>query len=501
MAVLYFLSHYINYTNLRGEIVRIIMIGQYLKKCKNASAPVKAAFWFTVCSIINKCIQLVTVPIFTRLLTTTEYGQYSVFVSWQNILLIIATLNIQSNVFNNGLLKYSNKQDEFLSSMQGLTTVITGCLIIIFLVFQSSLIKLIGLPSILVVVLLIEIGLTPGYELWAAKQRFDFKYRKIVLSTLLLVVLNPIVGLIFVKLANEKGYARILSVLIVQIFIYGFFYLYNFKKNRTFYNGNYWKYALLLATPLVPHYLSQTLLNQMDRIMISSICGDDKAGIYSVAYSGAMTMQIVGKAIQNSFTPWIYKKIKSGDISGIDTTVNALTYLIGGLNFILICFAPEAIYVLGGDKYMDAIYVIPPVTCGAFLVFLYSMFCNIEFYYEETKPMMIASIIGATVNFITNYICINLFGYYAAGYTTLFCYILFSIAHAFVMKKALKNNGVDCNIYDMKRMICFSIVFVVLGNAMIFTYKFFILRFSMIICILIIGLFKRKSFVGLFERS
>ena len=61
---------------------------------QNASAPVKAAFWFTVCSIINKCIQLITVPIFTRILTTTEYGQYSIFVSWQSILLIIATLNI-----------------------------------------------------------------------------------------------------------------------------------------------------------------------------------------------------------------------------------------------------------------------------------------------------------------------------------------------------------------------------------------------------------------------
>lgn len=473
---------------------------QYFDKIKNASAPVKAAFWFTVCSIINKCIQLITVPIFTRILTTTEYGQYSVFVSWQSIFLIVATLNIHSNVFNNGLIKYLDEQDKFLSSMQGLTTVITGCLMVVFLIFRRILTEFIGLPGFLIIILLIEIALTPGYELWATKQRFDFKYHKVVISTIFLVILNPLVGLLFVSIANEKGYARILSVLLVQICIYGILYISNLKKDRSFYNKQFWKYALFLAIPLVPHYLSQTLLNQMDRIMISNICGEDKAGIYSVAYSGAMTIQIVGKSIQSSFTPWIYKKIKSTDIHGVATTVNVLTVLIGGLNFILICFAPEAIYILGGEKYMDAIYVIPSITCSAFLIFLYSMFCTIEFYFEKTKPMMIASVLGAVTNFITNYIFINIFGYYAAGYTTLFCYILFSVAHAFVMKKALKENGFKRNVYDMKFITIFAIVFVLLGNLMSLTYDYFGVRLIIVTCIVVAVVIKRKIIAKLFRR-
>ena len=192
-------------------------IKSYITKMQNASAPVKAAFWFTVCSIINKCIQLITVPIFTRILTTTEYGQYSIFVSWQSILLIIATLNIYSNVFNNGMIKYPQEQDKFLSSMQGLTTSITLVLMLVFLCFRKQLSEFIGLPVFLILILLVEIMLTPGYELWAAKQRFDFKYKKVVASTIALVVLNPLVGLLFVWVAREKGYARILSVLVVQM--------------------------------------------------------------------------------------------------------------------------------------------------------------------------------------------------------------------------------------------------------------------------------------------
>lgn len=461
----------------------------YIMKMQNASAPVKAAFWFTVCSIINKCIQLITVPIFTRILTTTEYGQYSIFVSWQSVLLIIATLNIYSNVFNNGMIKYPQEQDKFLSSMQGLMTSITLVLMLVFLCFRKQLSEFIGLPVFLILILLVEIMLTPGYELWAAKQRFDFKYKKVVASTIALVVLNPLVGLLFVWVAREKGYARILSVLVVQIGIYGVIYLNNFKKNKTFYNKNFWKYALCLAIPLVPHYLSQTLLNQMDRIMISNLCGTDKAGIYSVAYSGAMILQIVGKSIQSAFTPWIYKKINTGQTKEIKGVVNGLILLVGAMNFMLICLAPEVIAVLAGSKYAEAIYVIPPVTCSAYLIFVYSMFCTIEFYYEQTKAMMIVSVAGAAVNYITNDIFIKMYGYYAAGYTTLFCYLLFTIAHSFVMRHALKKQGYSNHIYDMSFILLFSAAFIVFGVLMSAVYAHIVIRYSilaiMALCIII----------------
>lgn len=467
----------------------------YLLKMHSTSAPVKAAFWFTVCSIVNKCIQLITVPIFTRLLSTTEFGQYSIFVSWQSILLIIATLNIHSNVFNNGMIKNPGEQDKFLTSMQGLTTTITIALILVFLMFKDQLTGFIGLPSALILVLLVEIMLTPGYELWAAKQRFDFKYKRVVASTVLLVVLNPLVGLIFVYFANEKGYARILSVLLVQIGIYGVLYVNNFRKEKTFFHKNFWKYAVCLAMPLVPHYLSQTLLSQMDRIMISNICGMDKAGIYSVAYSVAMTIQIVGRSIHISFTPWIYKKINSNDTKEIKGIANGLILLFCAMNFILICLAPEVIAILAGTKYMEAIYVIPPVVCSSFLMFLYSMFCTIEFYYEQTNAMMIVSVAGASINYITNTIFITMFGYYAAGYTTLFCYLVFTVAHSFVMGMALKKSGYKNHIYDMKFIWVFTSLFMILGISMSAVYTYIVVRYSILAVVMLIIIVKREALI------
>lgn len=59
-----------------------------LRKYKSLPVQVRASFWFLICSFLQKGIQVISTPIITRLLTTTEFGQYSVFDSWLKILTI-----------------------------------------------------------------------------------------------------------------------------------------------------------------------------------------------------------------------------------------------------------------------------------------------------------------------------------------------------------------------------------------------------------------------------
>ena len=93
-------------------------------------------------------------------------------------------------------------------------------------------------------------------------------------------------------------------------------------------------------------------------------------------------------------------------------------------------------------------------------MFLYPLFANIEFYYEKTKFVMVASCSGALLNILLNYIFIGLYGYYAAGYTTLICYMVFSFAHYLAYKKIVDNNLELEKIYDIK----FSIIWFCVGN-------------------------------------
>ena len=60
-----------------------------LAKYQQLPVTVKVTMWFMVCSILQKAISLITVPVFTRLLSTEQYGQYSIYNSWLQIFMIV----------------------------------------------------------------------------------------------------------------------------------------------------------------------------------------------------------------------------------------------------------------------------------------------------------------------------------------------------------------------------------------------------------------------------
>ena len=155
-------------------------------------------------------------------------------------------------------------------------------------------------------------------------------------------------------------------------------------------------------------------------------------------------------------------------------------------------FGPELIKLFATEEYYDAIWVMPPVAASVFFMFLYPLFANIEFYYEKTKFVMVASCSGALLNILLNYIFIGLYGYYAAGYTTLICYMFFSFAHYLAYKKIVDNNSELEEIYDIKFIIALSVFVLAMMGIMIVGYSYTWLRYT-ILLVMVIVLFKNKT--------
>lgn len=463
------------------------------------SAPVKASIWFTICSILQKGIALLSTPIFTRLLTTEQYGVYSVYQSWYSIISIFATLNLSAGVYFNGMTKYPKDRDCLTSSFQGLSTSITLVLFFVYTFAMDFWNELFGMSSLFMIAMFIELLFVPAYAFWAVKQRYDYKYVTIIILTLLVALGSPIVGMIAVISTSFKAEARVLSYVLIQVIQGIFFYIYNMIKGKTFFHKEYWKFALVFNLPLIPHYLSMTILNQADRIMISKMAGMGDAAIYSVAYQISMMMTIITNAINNSFVPYTYKELKSKNFEGIKENSNFLLILIGAVCIIAMAFGPEIIRIFAAPEYYDAIWVIPPVAASVYFIFLYSLFANIEFYFEQTKFIMIASCGGSVANIILNAIFIPIYGYYAAGYTTLVCYILFSFAHYYFHKKILRQQGQIEDIYNRQFIFGFSVI--LLGSMIVMSllYRYMIIRYSIVTFLLIIVLINSKRVLKIFS--
>ena len=86
------------------------MLNTYVKKIKYASPAAKASIALLLSNMILKGLSLISGPVFTRIMTTEQYGVVSVFLSWESLLSVIVTLNLSSGVFNNGMLDFKDNR-------------------------------------------------------------------------------------------------------------------------------------------------------------------------------------------------------------------------------------------------------------------------------------------------------------------------------------------------------------------------------------------------------
>lgn len=462
-----------------------------LKKYSSLPQIAKASFWFLICSVLQKGISVITTPIFTRLMTSSEYGVYNVFISWENILTIFITFNLSYGVYTQGLVKFDKDKKIFSASMQGLTICLVALWLLIYIPFREFFNNLLNMNTTYMLLMTLTIWISAVFGFWSANQRVNYNYKLLVIITILASIMNPIISIILMNFMDDKVLARILGIAISYMIFYLWMLFEQVAEGKKLYSEKYWGYALRFNIPLIPHYLSQTILSSSDRIMIERMDGKNTAGIYSLAYSISLIMSLFNNALGQTIGPWIYKKIKEKKTDEIARIAYPSLIGIAFINIILIAFAPEVVAIFAPKEYYDSIWVIPPVAMSVYFMFAYDLFAKFEFYYEKTNFISIATAIVAVINILTNFIFIKLFGFIAAGYTTLVCYILYVIFHYYFMNKICKDNHID-NPYDWKKIIKITSCFMICGFAFLILYHYFFLRYFIIGIMLILVIWKRE---------
>lgn len=467
---------------------------------KGLSIQVKASLWFIATTVLLKGISFITIPIFTRVMTTEQYGIYNVYLTWYEILTVVGTLNLESCAYMNALTKFDDeRKKEAQVSLLELSFVITTVLMVLLLLCGEKISSLLGLPKDMLVLMVVQIYFVPAINFWTVKHRFSYKYKALIAVSVSMAILNVVIGVCLVVNADiiHQAYARVVSIVLVQI-VYGFvlFSILN-RRNKIRLVTKYWKWAILLHIPLLPHTLSLKILGSASRIMINSIIGATEAAIYSVSFSVAIVVNLIKTSIVDTLRPWIYEKLKRNETSDMKNIFNGILIFVAMLTMIFMAFGPEVIYIVAPKEYHDAIYCMPPVMIGSFFTFLYSIFSIIEMYYEETKKIMIASVSAAVLNIVLNLLFLERFGYIVAAFTTLVCYIFLAVIHYCMMCSITKKKGTDIRIFDTKTVCVISVALICMMFLFEAIYTSYVLRYLFLIILSVIIFIKRKYLFGL----
>ena len=277
-------------------------------------------------------------------------------------------------------------------------------------------------------------------------------------------------------------------------------YVWTVKKCKKHINIKYWTYALKLDLSLIPYYLSMVLLNNCDRIMIGKICGNMYAAFYSIAHNASMVMNIIINSINSSFNPWLYQKLSEKEYGKIQELSRYLLIIVAGVSIIPIVFAPEIIAILGSDEYSSVVSIMPVFSYCVFLIYVYTLFSNVEMFFEKPGYTMYGSVSATVINIVLNYFFIKKFGYQAAAYTTLICYTLLSVFHYCIMRYICKMEEIEQQIYDIKLIVLLFFMIIMCAVFISFLFEYLFIRFFVLIIIILFAVKKKEVLVRAFRK-
>ena len=470
------------------------------QKYSGLSLPVRASVAYVLCSFMQRGISTLTTPIFTRLLTTEQYGYYSIFNSWLEIVAVFSTLKLAGSVFTQAMVKHADRQDELTTSTAGLGTATTLLLMGIYLPFRRYFNAWMDMNTLIMICIFLASWATLMFELWAVRLRVRYEYKPLVFMTITTSILKPLAGIVAILCTqNYKAEARIISLVAVEIVVYTGLFILFIKQDKRLFNAEFWKYSLSLNIPLIPHYLTRVILNQSDRLMIKSMEGLSEAGIYSLGHNLAWLLTLVTTSLINTLHPWYFQKIKDNQTKSIGKITYAVILIVGICGIGVTALAPEVVRIFGPAKYHAAVWVIPPLVASIFFMFLYNVFATFEYYFEKSMFLMIASTVGGILNIVLNYFFIKQFGYIAAGYTTLLCYIFYAVAHYICMKIIIHKYMDDQKLMNPKILLMLSISYVAVSGVLMATYDLWYIRYALILLVAVICFIKRDVIISIIK--
>ena len=472
-------------------------VKSFFKKLNTLSPAAKASFWFVVSNVALKGISFITTPIFTRLMEVQDYGATSVFVTWESVISIFATLSLSGGVYNVAQAKYEDDIKGYTSSMLTLSFVTSLIVYSICIGINVIYPPLFELDNAFLVFMWIQTFTNAVASFWLMRKRYTYDYKSVIAYTFANSLLSPTIAIVAILLFPEHAaYAKVIGAGVAGIVFGIVLCVITYVKGKKVFNKQYWGYALKFNLPLLPHYLSSNLLHSADKLMINSMISPAHAGIYHIAHSITGVVSIITHAINQSLIPYTLQSIKANNFAGLKKAFMGCITLVAVVCAGITLFAREGILIFSTTDYLEATSFVPPLALSVLFSFAYGILGNIMFYYEKTWQMSVITIVSAVVNIVLNFFGIKFLGFIAAGYTTLISSALQMIAYYFVVRRYEKNLN---QIFDIKIFLLIVAVFVGVMLFAIFLNDVLWARIALVVVILALVIIFHKKIIEMFK--
>lgn len=393
----------------------------------------KIGIYYLFGNLFNKGISFLTIPIFTRILSTYDYGIINTYSSWVGITAMIMGMALHMGI--RGV--YTDTREKTYEAMSTVTT-------FTMLLFLSSIILMIPVllvrgtsrSGILFVICLFDgfcNAVLSDYMMFLMMS-FRYKQRTLLMVLPSLITTTASIALILI-MADRKYLGKIMVGCFVNLVVCVTILIYIYRKHKIGINRDLLKYCLRISVPLIIHALALNILSQSDRTMITALTDASQTGIYSLVYNFSMVASVVVNSMEGLWVPWFTQKLKSNERATINELSEVYQKIMTLIFVVIILCSPEILKIISTEEYWEGVNIIPPLVLSNYMTFSYMLYVNVEQFYKKTVRISINTLLAAVSNIVLNIIFIPLYGYTAAAYTTLASYTFSLLLHVIYARK------------------------------------------------------------------
>lgn len=416
-------------------------------------------------TIFSKCLSFLIVPLLSRWLSTSEFGNFDLYASYTSLLIPLATLSSSEALFRFLVDNSDEKERQRIVTNVAIISALGSFLLsILILFFKNILFR--ELETSFVLYLLSAII----YEFCVFYLRGVKRLKIYALTGTISLLSNFILVFVLVWFfdlgtagmiwANTGSFAVTSAIIVFMTKMWRSFDLKLVDKKAMIEILHY-------CLPMIPNSISWWVVNVSDRTIIRLFLGSAFNGVYAIAYKIPTICTTFFGVFSLSWQENITLTINSGDRNTyINTVFNKTVQVI-----ISICLPIISINFFLFSKvfnldYFEGIFQVPILMLSVVFNVIAQFYGGIFVALKEPKWNGITTVISAVVNLIIHLSLVNYIGLYAASLSTTLCFMILSITRHIILRRS---NDIKVRV-NCRTILCFLIFLAFCGADMMHSY-------------------------------
>jgi len=421
----------------------------------------KDIFIFALGTLGSKLILFLLVPLYTNVLSKSEYGTADLVFTVAQLLIPCVSLTVYDAVLRFGLMKNVHKGDVLYAAF---AVFLAGSLLTVAAVPLLMLYRSVA-PWVVYLVLYVIVSFASQVMLLYLKAKDLNKLYSLlaIVQAGLLIVFNVLFLLVLKTGIGGYLMSNILSCVGVTVLA---FVLGRAKDDlrKAKWNVPLLKEMIRYSAPLVVNSISWWAIHSSDKVMLEAMVGPAMLGLYTVASKIPSLLSMATMIFNQAWGLFSVKEYESTNDKKMYSNIFSMFSTVMFAAFMCICIILRPFMsVFVGAEYYDAWQYVPMLLLSACFA-AFSGFCGSMYSaVKKSVNVMATTILAGASNLLVNFLLIPTLGIWGAAIGTLVAYVVITVVRMIDIHRYVPLD------YHLKTFIPLSVV--ALAVAVLYSFQ------------------------------